>query len=490
MEDSTVASTNDLRSQITDAKRELVLQYKFLAVLWAVATAHTAVHRILVNLEASHAVAILTVQGCLLLCSLVMLVRPAWTTTLLASSTIHVGYVVWSMPEIHTSDVLWLLFSLPVAMSFGVGLLTRRSFETSPVGMYRNIAPCLRVVMILAVSATAIARINSVFLDPHSTPLRSLVERLPYIDSLNPWASYLAMSALIAIDMAIVVTLATSSLRRFAIGFGSAYFTFLATVGFAGARMQLPLLLLGLFLFGSSNLTNQVANAISVSLGCVRRRWLPLVLTITSVSAAILFVRTPEVSQLWTKFTMWLRHHPSQTAMAILLALAFLWIALLLYSLIEGQPRRTKLKLLPRTPLHYVVITLTLLMVGSPYLGLGTNGRFAEESGLTHAGYSRHLLIPTFDLFELEGDRIEILNSNAGYLQQLADDEKLITRLDFLRFVSSNPDTTATIVHDGELLEVSSDDIAELSNANQRICSKFISFSPTGREVVSIAGNN
>lgn len=494
MEEPTNKSTqrDGKLAHITSAKRELVLQYKFLAVFWAFATGYTATLRILESADAPLAKVVIAVQVCLAACSLLMLFRPAWTTTLFASSLIHVGYVIWTMPDINSTTLLWLLFSLPVITSFATGWTTRRSFDIGPVGMYRSVAPCIRIVAIFAIGATAVARINSVFLDPHQTPLRPLIEQIPYADSISPAAYYVAMSALIAIDFAIVVALTTSSLRRFAIGLGSVYFTGLALLGLGDARWQLPLLLMAFSLFASPNLTVQIATSLNQLTRFLQRRWIPIVIALGSIVGGIAasIRHLPEASKLPTIASVWVQDHPSLAATGLLMAVVSFWIALLLPSLIEGQPRRTKLKLLPRTPLNYVAVALTLLMVSSPYLGLGNRGRFVDRTGLTQAGYASHLLIPSVDLLELEGDRIEIRQSNNDYLQGLADSRKQMARLDFLRFFRSHPETTASILEDGELIEVSAGNVAELSTANHRICSKFITFSPTGREVVSTAGNN
>ena len=318
------------------------------------------------------------------------------------------------MPMIHSSDVLWMFFGLAIAISFAGGMITRSSYSLGPIGLFRGVAPCLRGMTIIAITAIGFARINTYFFDLDASPAASLADRILEIEqlaslstqSVHAWLSYFLMSTFVLVDLSLALLLLMPSLRRFAIGWGGVYYFGQAILQIGESRWLFPVLLFGLLTFASPTLMNRIVQALTEA----RRRicsyaffWFACLLAVLAVAIGCWFAwnqpHAEELNHYWTSIgaTTAFSKRSSLLETIYLLTMATS-LTLILGCLVEARPRRTRVSLLPRNVLHYGLILSLLLLVASPYVGLGTSGRFCVASGLRKSGGSRHLLIPSVDL--------------------------------------------------------------------------------------------
>ena len=503
MDEHSVSQTTRA-TRAVDSKLELERQYILFAVFSAVASLLTVWFRFEANAFVTDSSWFLVLQIGTVVSAISVLVRPTWTLPFFVLNLIHVAFVSWAMPFITSADFLWLFFALGVVASFLSGWVISRSYAISAIGLYRSVAPCLRIMTLIAIVAMAVARVNTAFVSLETSPITPVVGQFFSGDEVSPghsfdvvgrsWTTYLMMSAFVIVDVLLAVALVVPSLRRFAVGFGTVYFSVQSVLGLGETRILLPLLVVGLSLFVSPALIGRISSLV--------RRWLPwsprIVVSVIA-TCGLLFLamflgnqnpandgKLVEIaSNEAAEFSRWIElGHAVKWCYAALLVV---WGGILLSSLIDARPRLTWVSMMLRNPLHFVVLLLMLIATASPYLGLGNVGRFTEGSGLYTAGMTNHLLVPHHDVASLEGDLVELVSSSDPYLQELADRQLSLTWFDFVNYVVERPETRVEFIKGEDLVEVErTGGVAELSSRNNWLSAKLCTFVPISRTRVPI----
>ena len=502
-------TTRALRTE--DSKIELERQYVLFAALWAIASLLTVWFRFEANAFSTDSLWFVALQTSAVVAAIAVLIRPTWTLSMFALSVVHIAFVCWAMPFTSSADLLWLFFGSCVAVSFLTGWAISRSYEIGAIGLYRSVAPCLRVMTLIAIVAAALARVNTAFVNMEASPITPFVAQFFPSSWLGSqpmsWAIYVVMSALVIVDILLAVALVLPSLRRFAVGFGSFYFALQAWLGFGEARWLLPLFVIGLSLFVSPTLIGRIVAQVRRLVPWSPRAVLSVVGTCGLLAVAIFLSSQNQVGQdvagqgetliqdaanvgqdvatavSETRQSL----HWGNLALAVQWCYAVLiamWVGILLSSLIDQRPRLTWVSMMLRNPLHFVVLLVMLIAVSSPYLGLGNVGRFTDNSGLVTSGATNHMLVPHHDLVHLETDLIEITYSSDAYLQQLADQQLSMTWFDFVNYVVDRPDTSVNFSRGDDQFDVDrTGDIEELSSGNSWLYRKLCTFAPISRVV-------
>lgn len=456
-------------TSVTNTKLELRGQFTLFAVLWALGSLLVAWQRMRLDPSSMN----VWLQPAVAIAAFVLLVRPWSTSSLAVLSLMHVLHGAISLPRLSTTDLLWALCSAAILTSFAVGWSVQRSRNVSAAGLYRSFAPCLRLMFMLGILATCLARLNWQFLDGASSPVTSALAKAR--GGLLPpdWVTYLTMSMLLVVDLFLAVSLLIPSWRRFAVGFGTCYFAWQALVGYGEMRVMLPLMVAGLCLFLSSSAVGRIHSLFERAIPVPRLRSVGLA-AITVVIAALAAAVWLQNHYLAGPHTMTARHVENLAHVAF----ATVWSVSLAAALIDHRTQLTRVSLIPRNPLHYLLIAGLILAAASPYVGWGSHGRFVESSGLTTAGVgNNHLLIPHFHLTDYEQDLVHIIDSNDEYLTGIADQNMLITWFEFVNYVAPRPATSVTFIRGENKYRVSrTGDVDELSTKNSWIVRKLLAF--------------
>jgi hypothetical protein len=97
-----------------------------------------------------------------------------------------------------------------------------------------------------------------------------------------------------------------------------------------------------------------------------------------------------------------------------------------------------------------LIVVLLMINAASPYLGGKTIASFTMYSNLsTEGGKSNHLFIPRLPIETSQDDLVEIVESSNPTLNQLADEELMITWHELRREMSADPDAALVYTRGG-----------------------------------------
>ena len=457
-------------SRVVDSKVELERQYSVFALLLAMGSILTGWHR----LEYANGDSVL-LTICLLtvVFGLIVLIKRRWTLALFFLGAIHLSYGLISLPRVAAADLFWMFFGATICVSHATGWIANRSHQVSGVRLYRSVAPCLRMITILAILSMSVARLNWNFVDIEASSVSYDLAILFGGQSAPHWLVYTVMSLLVVVDLFLSFALMVPGLRRFAVGFGSCYFSWQATMGIGESVTMLPVIILGFYLFMSSELVARICARVQrlIPLPAIRLQGLSIATLAVAVVAIALWWQNKEMS---TGQIHWSSRNLVNWYFVTMISV---WVVVLLTSMIDQRSRLTWVSMMLRNPLHYVILAILSLVIAAPYIGFGGIGRF-EGSGLsTVGGRSNHLLIPQTQIADYETDLIEIINSTDPYLQNIADEGMLVTWFEFVNYVAVRPETRVRFSRGGDRFQVKrTGDIQELSQSNHWLLRKTLTF--------------
>lgn len=461
--------------RVADSKLELERQFTTFAKLWALATLLITWNRL--DLALADPISGVIHAG-LALAAIALIIRPTATILLFLTATLHAVHGLYEMPNLATTDTVWMFFGAAVSGSFLTGWTVRRSYNVSTVGLYRSFAPCIRIMFVIAIFMMAIARANYAFFGLSTSPVVATLTQLRGGELPPDWIAYLTISMLLIVDAFLAVALVLPSLRRFAVGFGSCYFAWQALIHFGESRMMLPLMLVGFYLFTSSEVINRLHRSVNMRIPYPSVQSAGLTVATVLAVITIVAVRFKESQNADLSFTS------HQLVSWITALIVTIWLLSLLSSLVDLRPKLTWVSLLVRNPIHIALLVLFILSAAAPYLGFGSRGRFVDDSGLHVAGgNNNHLLVPQKDLIGLQSDLVEIIESNDPFLEQLATEGRLITWFDLINYVQPRPETSLSFIRNGQQYIVEeAGQINELSVPNKWLHRKLLAYGLVDRK--------
>lgn len=451
----------------SDAKIELDRQFSLFANLFAIASLHLVWRRFDFTFAEPFAVGIHVVIA---VTAFATMFRSKWVMPFVALCCAQFTHGLIQLPYGSSADTLWIFFSAAVLISAASGWLTQRN-NLRAIGLYRGFAPSIRMMLVLALIATGVARLNWAFLDIGTSPINATLTQLWGDQPAPSWVVYSAMSLLLIVECCMGLSLLIPSLRRFAVGIGTSYFAWQALLGLGQARELLPLFIVGFYLFVSVETIGRV--------GMNMGSWLPLrVARSTILPVATGLVTVVAIMLVFDKTKPESFEYSQRLVTSYFAILVGIWLAALLFALIDARPRLTWVSLMARNPLHYGLLALFLAALCSPYVGWGTYGRFAEETGLTTLEErNNHLLIPQFDFAGNRNDLVEIIAADDPFLQSLAADKIRIPCSELAKQVDKLEVLNLTFRLGGEQLHCDSTaDFREIWGVNPWIARKLIGF--------------
>ncbi len=396
----------------------------------------------------------------------------------LADDLLEGRRAIVEMPLVGSHELLFAFYGAAIGISYLTGIAVNRRYGASGIGLYRSFAPALRIIVVGSLLSVGIARLNWRFIDIDSSPV---VWTLGQIQRANvaDWVVFFTMSMLVIGDTFLACALLVPSLRRFAVGCGSGYCGWQAWMGFGEARLLLPVFLVGMYLFLSTESIARIHATIRRALPFLALR---SILLPTYVSTAALIGTAIRIQQNETRTLNWLTFDlVVDAAFAILFVSGLL---LIVSNLIDYRPKLTWVSFTPRNFAHYLLLAIFLGFLVSPYLGLGNVGRLTAGSGFASTyNKNNHLLLPQASLTKFEQDWVEISDSNDPYLIRIANMQMLMTWYEFVNYVQPRPKTSVVFSRGGQHYQVDrAGEIAELSTSNPWLLRKLTRFQPLAKD--------
>ena len=459
-------------TRAADSKLELELQFRTFAILWALASLFVVWQRL--DFAFSDPIR-MSINGGLAIAAMGTLIfsRSAIPITILGA--LHFGHAAFEMPQVHSADLLMAFFGLSVLISYSSHVLVNRTYDASGIRLHRSFVPPMRIMVVLSLLAIGVSRLNWGFIDATTGPVASTLATIRG-EAVSEWIVYFTISLLVIVDGFIAIALMVPSLRRFAVGFGSCYFCWQAWMGFGEAQYLLPVMLVGLCLFTSTESATRFYNSL--------QRWIPIPalrasgLTTFVIAVGLVAIGLWSHSRQATEEPIWLTRDRF-----IGISFTFLvgfWLVLLLSNLVDFRPKLTWVSMAPRNVAHYALLLGFVVFLTSPYVGLGNVGRLTWNSGFAAAGpANNHIFIPQASLTNLDHEFVDIIDSSDPYLAQLGQNGLKISWFDLVNYLNSRPDTSLDFVRGGQRYRPENvGEIDVFSEQNNWWARKFVQFQP------------
>lgn len=401
------------------------------------------------ELRSAHALVVLA--------ALWVMLRPTSVARFVAMTAAEVVSVALDVPFVGSHRLLELIIGVCVLGYLVCTTLRARQVPT-PGAVFEGIAPFLRVSLLVVYAFSALAKMNTSFLDPTVSCASSMSRQIVWFDPslLNGgWQVEPAIWGTVLVEVALPVLLAIPRTRLLALAVGAGFHTVLALAGnvpFAALALALYVVFLPLdtprgvrtLLAGRlgpmqrTDRTWLARGAQILALAVLVGAWLVGVSLGSANSVPGLF-GTPvaEVSTLIGDGTR---------LVVVVLALGGAILLVLSRRVVPGPPLYPTRSLRVGHPI--LVVGLLVLVVNGlcPYLGLKTDTSFEMFSGLrTEPGAWNHLVVPeAVRVFGYQDQLVQVVASNDPALVARSSGGTRLVGFELDRYLRSHPGTVAT----------------------------------------------
>jgi hypothetical protein len=333
-------------------------------------------------------------------------------------------------------------------------VLTRGGAGGDPGPVAASFLPSARLVLLVAYSFAAFAKLNTGFLDPAVSCAVYFHEQLVQswgLGSLSvagsPGLGRAIAVAAVVTELSVALLLAVPATRRVGLVLAVGFHWLLA-MDLAQHFWDFSSVLFAAFLLFLDE--GQVAQAREWGRRLQSRlgRWDRI--TRSAVRALATLVVVLAVAPL---------PEPYDAVLVVLGHLGWWFVdtgTVVLVLALALAPRGRRVSLRPPAAVLYVVPALVLLNGLTPYLEVKTGWGWNMYSNLrTVAGESNHLLVPTtLDLTGLQRDQVRIIDSSHPALQQLSGSGYVMAYSEFREFAHAHPDAAVTYERGGRAVHV------------------------------------
>ncbi|MCR9117228.1 MAG: HTTM domain-containing protein [bacterium] len=400
--------------------------------------------------------------------------RPRSVVAFLVMITLHFVSFAIDLPYVVNHWMFVGIIDIAIIFAALINVIRNRSIAISGAALYRDLAPSLRVSVIVMYTFAAFAKLNWDFFDLELSAAVSLYGDLADKVRVLPRNSVMhtiAMFGTAALECSLPVLLVFRRTRVVGIFIA---FGFHFAMGVAGFIPFSGFALALLFLFAPDEFVDRL-DEIRRSESWILKRLDPVLRWSQSVFAPLV------VGGLWIMISCartyeWLPANDvrmavirgGQALFAIYYLLAgglFCWIVFVKRirphseNAIESQPPKSTFA----TSLLWIAPILLVANGLCPYLGLKTESSFTMYSNLqTEGAQWNHVLMPSsFRIFEYQNDLVRVLESTDPELQAAADEGIQLTWFEFKRRMRVSPETLVKFEYRDRIIEANGNELLE-----------------------------
>lgn len=419
-------------------------QFEMFAALWAIATMFHMAHSGIFDSRLNYAL--------LTLAALHVVFRPSLTGFILLIS-LQLFDAVYRMPLTTNHWIFTAFVNLTILHTIVYLVVRNRSFDLRGDDLLKTFAPVIRIEVIILYFFTFFHKLNAGFFSPGTSCATDLL-KAQHIDTIIPMNdSLIAFNAhfTIAIELLIPVFLCFRQTRHAGILAGLFFHTVLSYSAYNAFYDFSSMMFALYFLFAGNGFGHSIIQTFDGLRLAVMRVLKPRHYTLGKLlfAACCLLAALAVVYWLTSTLTGFKSFH-----------LYFFWTiysSLFVYCFVMFMLSGSQVKYhapaftLPHR--SFLILPCIVFLNGaSPYLGLKTENSFAMFSNLrTEGGVSNHYVVPAgLQVFSYQEDAVEIISSSDPYLQQLADQQKLLVLFEFSNYVYNRNPMEVTYLLNGE----------------------------------------
>lgn len=401
---------------------------------------------------------VLSSHAAVSLAAIYTLLRPASVRRFLAMLAIQLVSMAIDMPLVVNHWLLLGLTTVGLAAGLVLAAVRRREWLADPGGIYRRLAPVVRIQVLLVYLFAVVAKLNTDFLDPAlscgAAMSGDLLATGP-VSLYGGWQDWPAIAGTLLIETLLPIGLLVRRTRVATIVLGGTFHTALAIGGhvpFSGFAFAFY----ALFLPDDFPRRLRALRASSPAVAAVAAR---------AQAFAQSRLAFPLLGGAWIAISAATTYGSEdlvygvvgRLAVVVFVAYALLLGILLVLCLRQGGPSAYAPGTLRLAhPVWALAPLLVVLNAATPYLGLKTQSAFTMYSNLqTEEGHWNHVLIPeSVRVFDMQDDMVEVVRSSDDRLAEAAEEGTWLIEHDFRAYVSRRPELSVTYRHGGRLVSV------------------------------------
>ena len=382
--------------------------------------------------------------------ALAVIAKPSSLSRWIMFLTWDAAYGLVELPRVANHRFLTIFVDIAILASFVVLVIRHRRLWVPAGELFQSFTPCVRLMFAVSYGLAAIAKFNWGFLDVQvscaAVEYRTINEQ--WLTSLpgDVWVQYLSIGGTLFCESAVALSLMVPRLRHFGVMLGSVFHFLLSATPIVTVPDFSAMLFALFYLFSTPGFTSRLCTFAAKQRGfrfplsyAMTVAWIGVLLAAT----ALLLIHTPdnhaEPYSHWLKFFTFFFYGLN-------------WCFFLLCCGRAGQKEAVeplvRNAFTPvRNPLHIALVSLTVLSVLSPYLGLKTSTAFTMFSNLrTENNESNHLFMPQLYLVDFQNDLVQIIDSSHEHLRTYTDKGLLIPWFELVNFTSRHPEISLCYV--------------------------------------------
>lgn len=396
-----------------------------------------------------------------------LLARPQSTRRLALLSATQLVHVAWTAPLIPDHWTLAAAGNVVILVSLAIGSVRSRDSERK-IQPFSTAMPALRVALLIAYSAAAIAKYNTTFLDPVTSCAKWLTETATGgLVGEGDGLGVLHILAALVPETLIPVLLVIPITRRLGVRFGIAFHSLLAISPLVVVG-DFTVILTAMFMLFASD------EDVEAVLGTVQQR-----LAVDPIASRVRgFDRPVVVAGGLTAFV-------ALMAQAGLLANPWVWVlfvasvprVLLALLRVPNQLKSSGEPLGKVSLPHLPVLALFLMWVLLPYAGLRTTGVFTMFSNLrTEGSGTNHIFMPSIHPTDHQIDLVVPGPGSTPEFDNLIENRQAVSTFEVRRTLSTNDHISVAGTRNGK--QITDADAAEFRMPNSALANRFLQMRP------------